>query len=176
MLFFKLAGHRVLVTEDEVNLEQHSAQTNRKPLNPHLVPGASQIRAKHDHPRCRVRKLLAAGLESILEQLDIPTTTVPALLVLHLVLHHEGLVLEVHRGRKGGRDGVVGGLGLGDERLLASDERRLGVLDLPFADVRKGLTADGGLFRRLGGRPAFRPVIGELFDEWGGDFRRLGAR
>ena len=112
-------------------------------------------------------------MEAILEQLDVTTTTVTTFLVLHLVLNHEGLILEVDRGRKGGRDGVVGSLGLCDETLIANDERCLRVLDLPLADVGEGLAADGGLFGGLGGRPAFSPVLGELFDEWGSDFRRL---
>lgn len=97
-------------------------------------------------------------------------------MVLHLVLHYEGLVLEVDRGRKRGRDGVVRSLGLGDETLFASDEKCLRVLDLPLADVRERLAADGSLFGGLRRRPAFRPVVSELFDEWSGDFRRLNAR
>ena len=142
----------------------------------HLVTRAGQVRTKHDHPRGRVREFLAARLEAILEQLDVTTTTVSALLVLHLVLNYEGLVLEVNRGRKRGRNGVVRSLGLGDEALIASNERRFRVLDLPLADVGEGLAADGGLFGGLGRRPAFRPVVSKLFDEWSIDFCRLEGR
>ena len=61
---------------------------------------------------------------------------------------------------------MVRGLGLGDEALVALDEGLLGLFDGPLADVAEGLTADGGLLGRLGWRPAFRPVVGELLKEW----------
>lgn len=144
--------------------------------NIHLVTRAGQVGTKHDHPGSSVRKLLPARLEAILEQFDVTTTAVSTLLVLHLVLDHEGLFPKVNRGCKRGRNGVVCSLGLCDESLLANDERCLRVLDLPLANVGKGLAANGCLFGRLRRRPAFRPVISELFDERGGDFRRLDRR
>lgn len=91
--------------------------------NTYLVTWAGQVRTKHDYPRGGVRELLPAGLEAILEQLDVTTTAISTLLVLHLILDHKGLVLEVNRGCKGGRDGVVCSLGLCDEGLLANDKR-----------------------------------------------------
>jgi hypothetical protein len=153
-----------------------STRAQQRESTTHLVTRAGQVGTKHDHPRGRVRKFLAARLEPILEQLDVTATAIATLLVLHLVLHHEGLVLEVDRGRKRGRDGVVRSLGLCDETFFADDERCLRVLDLPLANVRERLAADGGLFGGFRRRPAFGPVVSELFDEWGGDFRRLSAR
>ena len=65
----------------------------------HLGAGASQVGAKHDGPWSLVRELLASSLETVLEQLDVATTAVAALLVLDLVLDDQGLVVEL--------DGVV---------------------------------------------------------------------
>lgn len=65
---------------------------------------------------------------------------------------------------------MVGGLILGDESLIADDGDLFeGFFNRPLADVGESLSADGGLFGCLGWRPAFLPVTGELFEEWGLD-------
>ena len=53
----------------------------------HLGARARQVRTKHDGPGGLVVELLAAGLETILKELDVATTAVAALLVLDLVLN-----------------------------------------------------------------------------------------
>ena len=60
-------------------------------------------------------------MEAVLEELDITTTAVTALLVLDLVLDDKGLVGKLDRLSEGGRDGMVGSLGLGYEALVALD-------------------------------------------------------
>jgi hypothetical protein len=67
-------------------------------------------------------------------------------------------------------------LGLCDETLVALDEDFLGFLDRPLADVAERLTADWGLLGRLGGCPAFRPVISELLKERCLDLSGLDTR
>lgn len=71
---------------------------------------------------------------------------------------------------------MVSSLGFCDEGLLANNERRLRVLDFPLADVGEGLAAYRRFFSSLRRRPALRPVVGELFDEWASDFRGLNGR
>ena len=44
---------------------------------------------------------------------------------------------------------MVGSLGFGHEPLVTLDEDRLWVLDFPFADVRKDLSANRSLFGRF---------------------------
>lgn len=131
----------------------------------HLRSRASQIRTEHDRPWCFVGELLSSSLESILEELHVATTTVAALLVLDLVLHDERLLREVDRFHKGRRDGVVRRLGLSNEALVTFDEDIFCVFDRPLADVAESLAADWGLLGRLRRRPAFRPVVAELFKE-----------
>lgn len=178
VLLFVFASDGVLVTEDKVQLRHDTSQhiCCVGVSTTHLVTRAGQVRTEHDNPRGRVREFLATRLEAVLEQLDVTTTAVSTLLVLYLVLNHEGLFFEVDRGCKRGRDGVVCSLGLCNETLLANDERCLRVLDLPLANVGKGLAAYGGLFGGLGGRPTFGPILCELFDEWGSDFSGLKER
>lgn len=110
---------------------------------------ASEIGPEHDHPWGGVGELLAAGLEAVLEELDVTATAVTALLVLDFVLNNERLGLEVDGLGEGGRDGVVGSLALRYETLVAVDDRNGGVLDLPFADIAEGFAADRGLLGRL---------------------------
>ena len=95
---------------------------------------------------------------------------------MNLVLNDEGLLREVNGACERCRDGVVCGLGLCDEALVALDEDFRGILDRPLADIAEGLTADWGLLGRLGGRPAVRPVIGELLEEWRLDLSGLEGR
>ena len=116
MLLLNLARDGVLVAEDEVDLEDawqcqnthcrhktltgmlratrarvRSMQILARPST-HLVARASQVRTKHDGPGSLVVELLAAGLETILKELDVATTAVAALLVLDLVLDDQRLV------------------------------------------------------------------------------------
>ena len=142
----------------------------------HLRAGASHVWAKHDGPGSLVVELLAAGLETILEEFDVATTAVAALLVLDLVLDDKRLFREVDGLREWGRDGVVRGLRLRDEAEVALDDRHQGLLYLPFTDIAESLAADGGLLGRLRGSPARRPLVGELLDEGGLDLRGLMCR
>jgi hypothetical protein len=76
-------------------------------------------------------------------------------LELGLVLDDERLASGVDWGGERSGDGVVGGLGLGDEALVADKGGADGgLLDGPLADVREGLAADGGLLGRLARRPS----------------------
>jgi hypothetical protein len=157
VLLLVLASDRVLVTEDKVNLRAR----------------ACQIRTKHDHPGGLVIKVLARGLETILEELDVATTAVAALLVLDLVLDDKGLGAKVDRIREGSGDRVVGRLGLGDKALVAFNDNGLAILDRPFADVSESFTANGGLLGSLRDSPTAGPVVGELLDEGCVDSGRL---
>ena len=131
----------------------------------YLGARASQIGTKHDSPRSLVRELLTSCLETIFKQLEVTTTTVTALLVLHFVLDNQGLLLEVDRLGEGCKDGVVGGLALRNETLVALNEGARRVFDRPLTDIAEGLAADGGLLRCLRRCPPARPVIRELFKE-----------
>lgn len=156
MLLLKLATYWVLVAEDEVDLATQVKRIfylNNISRHTHLRARTGQVGAKHDCPWCLVRELLSGGLETILEKLDVATTTVAALLVRDLVLHDKGLVREVDGALEGSRDGVVRSLGLGNKTLVALDEDILCILDLPLADVAEGLAADWGLLGRLGRCP-----------------------
>ena len=152
MLLLELASDGVLVAEDKVNLwRAPSTRVLSISSNPNTRLGARarQVRTKHDGPGSLVVELLAAGLETILKELDVATTAVAALLVLDLVLHDQGLVGELDGVLERRRDGVVCRLGLRDEALVTLDKDGLGILDLPLADVRERLAADGGLLGRL---------------------------
>ena len=135
-----------------------------------------KVWTEHDDPWCGVGELLAAGLETILKELDVATTAVAALLVLDLVLDDKRLFREVDGLLEGGRDGVVRGLRLRDEAEVALDDGHRGLLYLPFTDIAESLAADGGLLGRLRGSPARRPLVGELLDEGGLDLRGLMCR
>lgn len=131
----------------------------------YLGARAGKIRTEHDDPGRGVRELLAASLETVLEEFEVSTTTVAALLVLDLVLNNQRLLLEVDRFLEGCRDSVMGGLALGYETLVALNEGAGRVLDRPFADIAERLAAYGGLLRCLRRRPSARPVVGELLEE-----------
>ena len=135
----------------------------------HLGARAGLVGAKHDRPWGLVIELLAGGLETVLKELDVSTTTVAALLVLHLVLDDERLVGELDRLLKRRGDGGVSSLGLGDEALVTRDDGSEGFLVLPLANVAERLGADGSLLGRLGGRPTVYPVVRELLNEGGFD-------
>lgn len=101
-----------------------------------------------------------------MQELDVTTTAVSALLELGLVLDDERLALGVDDSGEWGGDRVMGSLGLGNEALVANNSREDGgFLDRPLADIAPSLAAGGrllGSFRRC---PALRPVVGELLDE-----------
>ena len=138
----------------------------------YLGAGAGEVRAEHDGPRGVVVKLAASVLEAVLEQLDVATAAVAALLVLDLVLDDQGLDAEANCLLEGSRDGVVGRLRLCDEALVAVDGGPHGGLFYgPLADIGPGLAAGRGLLGRLRRRPPGLPVIGELLKE-----RRLDGR
>lgn len=88
-------------------------------------------------------------METIFKKFDITTTTVPAFLVLDLVLDNQRLVLEVNGLSEGSRDSVVGGFAFGNKSLVAFNDRDRWVLDLPFANVAESLAANGGLLGSL---------------------------
>jgi hypothetical protein len=112
-----------------------------------LGTGASKVRTKHDNPRGSIRELLSASLEAILKKFHISTSTVTTLLVLDLILHHKGLVAEGDGLGEGCRDSMVSSLALCHKTAVAVNNRDRRLLDLPFADVAEGFTADGGLLR-----------------------------
>ena len=85
-------------------------------------------------------------METVLKKLDVATTTVSTLLVLDFVLNDQRLVLEVERGFQWGGDGVVGSLAFSDQTRITIDDWSAGFLDLPFADIAKCLSSNGGLF------------------------------
>ncbi len=142
----------------------------------YLRARAGQVGTKHDGPRSLVIELLAGSLEAVLEQLQVTTTAVTALLILDFVLNDERLLTEADRLGEGGGDGVVGSLGLGYETLVALNGGLDGVFDLPLANIAECLTADGGLLGGLGRRPPLGPIVRELFEEGGLDRSRLYAR
>ena len=119
----------------------------------YLGTRAGQVGPEHNCPRSLVRELLAASLEAILEELDVATAAVAAVLVLDLVLDDERLLRKVDGGLERRGDGVVGGLGLRDEALVAVDDGLRGLLDGPLADVAVDLVADGRLLGGLGDGP-----------------------
>ena len=153
MFFLEFASPRILVAENEMELryeELRSAKVGTQPRkSTNLGTGTCQVGTEHDDPRRRVRKLLAARLETVLEQLEVSTTAYAQLLVLDLVLDHERIVFEVDRLLERSGYGVMGSLVFRHEALVAVDDRRQCVLDGPLTDVAESLTADGRLFRRL---------------------------
>ena len=152
---------------------EHAPPTVRVDRTTHLRAGASHVRAKHDGPGSLVVELLTRGLEAVLEQLQVATTAVAALLVLDLILDDQGLVRELNGLGEGGGDGVVGSLGLGDKTLVAQDGRLGGFLDLPLANIAERLGTDRSLLGGLRGCPPLGPVVSELFEEGSLDGCRL---
>ena len=96
MLLLPLAGHGVLVTEDEVD----------------LVGGTALVGTKHDGEGGLVGVVFTSteALVRLGQELDVSTTAFQTLLELDLVLDDEGLALGVDGLGEEGRDGVVGGL------------------------------------------------------------------
>ena len=139
----------------------------------YLGARAGQVGAKHDRPRSLVVELLAARLETIFKELDVATTAIAAVLVLHFVLDNKRLIGEVNRGREWCADSVMRSLGLSDEALVTCNNRLLGLLDGPFTDVAERFGAYRRFLCRLRHSPALRPVIGELLEEGSFDVRRL---
>ena len=103
----------------------------------------------------------------LLEELQIGTATLEAVLQLDLVLDNEGLALGVDGLLELGGDGVVGGLVLDDQALVAmhaAEDVRL--FNGPIADV--GPLLGGTLFLFLLGvrwLPPRVPIVGELLEE-----------
>lgn len=71
---------------------------------------------------------------------------------------------------------MVGSLALSDQASIAFDGLAGGFLDLPFTDIAKCLSANGGFLGSLGGRPARCPIAGELLKEGGFDRGRLQGK
>ena len=88
-------------------------------------------------------------------------------------MDNKGLITEANGGGKGCGDGVVGSFALRHEALFAFNDGNGGLLDLPLTDIAEGLFAVGGLLGSLRARPTVSPIIGELFNERGLDFRWL---
>lgn len=68
---------------------------------------------------------------------------------------------------------MVGSFALRYETLLAFNDRNGGLFNLPLANIAEGLFAVGGLLGSLRARPTVGPIISELLNERGLDFRRL---
>lgn len=169
MLLLELASLRVLVTEDKVNLHENSGLVRVKQALfesfSHLCSRTCQVRTKHDCPWSVVGEFLAGCLEAILKKFEVATTTVSALLVLHFVLNDEWLVTKLDGMLERRGDGMMRSFGLCHQTLVALNEGFKRFLDFPFADVAEGFSANRSLLGRLGGRPPFRPVLGELLEE-----------
>lgn len=150
MFLLVFTTDRVLVTEDEVKLRQPiiSMDTSKIMYSLYLRAGACKIRTEHDHPWRLVIEVISAGLETILEQFHISTTTVSTLLVLDFILNDQWLFAEVNSFGEVGRDGVVSSFVLSHETLVTLDDSSRWVLDLPFTDITEGLAANRSL---LGG-------------------------
>ena len=132
-----------------------SVESHERYCKAYLGSGAGQIGTEHDRPRSLVRELLSGGLETVLKELDVATTAVTALLVLHFILDNQGLLLEVDGLSEWCRNSVVGGLALRNETLVALNKDGFGILDLPLADVTEGFAADGSLLGGFGRCPPF---------------------
>lgn len=150
MFLLVFTTDRVLVTEDEVKLRQPiiSMDTSKIICSLYLRAGACKIRTEHDHPWRLVVEVISAGLETILEQFHISTTTVSTLLVFDFILNDQWLFAEVNSFGEVGRDGVVSSFVLSHETLVTLDDSSGWVLDLPFTDIAEGLAANRSL---LGG-------------------------
>lgn len=150
MFLLVFTTDRVLVTEDEVKLRQPiiSMDTSKIICSLYLRAGACKIRTEHDHPWRLVVEVISAGLETILEQFHISTTTVSTLLVFDFILNDQWLFAEVNSFGEVGRDGVVSSFVLSHETLVTLDDSSRWVLDLPFTDITEGLAANRSL---LGG-------------------------
>lgn len=150
MFLLVFTTDRVLVTEDEVKLRQPiiSMDTSKIICSLYLRAGACKIRTEHDHPWRLVIEVISAGLETILEQFHISTTTVSTLLVFDFILNDQWLFAKVNSFGEVGRDGVVSSFVLSHETLVTLDDSSGWVLDLPFTDIAEGLAANRSL---LGG-------------------------
>jgi hypothetical protein len=81
---------------------------NSKHTSTNLRARACQILTEHHDPRSLVRELRA--LEAFLEQLEVSTTAIAALLEFGLILNDEWLALGVEGSSKGCRNRVMAGL------------------------------------------------------------------
>lgn len=144
---------------------QSAAETKACTNKTNLGTRACQVRTKHDGPWSLVRELLAFGLEAILKKLDVASTAVATLLVFDFILHHQWFVAEVNGMLKRRRNGVMGSLSLSYETLVTFDDDSGRLLNLPFADVAEGFTANWSLLSGLRRSPPLRPVIRELLKE-----------
>jgi hypothetical protein len=165
VFLFVFASNWVFVTEDEVNLTSGQLRSRGDPAGAYLGTRTREVRTKHNDPRCRVRELLATGLETIFKKLEVTTTTIATLLVFDFILNDKVLVLEVNGVREGGGDSVMGRLGLCNQTLVAFNDDCVWVFNLPLPYVAKSLAANRCLFGSFGGCPAVSPVVCELFDE-----------
>lgn len=91
----------------------------------------------------------------------------PHTLRLDLILDNQGLAGVVDLGGELGGDGVVSGLVLQDETLVALNALEDGrLLNRPLAHVRPILIALCVLALSVRWSPSRLPVVGELFKEW----------
>ncbi len=180
MFLFVFASLWVLMAEDKVNLNDKAEeirQFRRKPKKKkNLCARASKIGTKHDNPWSLVGKLLAASLETVLEQLEVTTTAITALLVLDLVLNDERLVRNVNWFVEWGRDCVVRRDALRNETEVALNDGGGCFFDQPFANIREDFITNGGLLSSLRGCPPVLPALGKLFEERSLDFCGLQVK
>lgn len=99
--------------------------------------------AQSEYSRRLVRELLCVNaVWGLAEKLQVCSTAAETLLHLGLILHNEGLAVRVDDLGEWCRDGVLCGLGLDDETLVASETREDGgLLNGPLARVREDFTA-----------------------------------
>jgi hypothetical protein len=124
-------------------------EERRSHKNTNLGTRARKVRTEHDNPRGGIRELLSTGLEAILKELKVTTSTIAALLVLDFILYNERFITERDRLCEGCRDSVVSSLAFCHQTTVTVNDRDRRLLDLPFADVAKGFTADRSLLSCL---------------------------
>jgi hypothetical protein len=146
VLLLVLAGLRVLVAEDEVDLESQLRSMQEVEMV-YLVGGTALIRSEHDDVGRGVGEFLGVKGRVVLEELQVRTTAIKTICVhvrtpthpnslrakkltlkLDFVLNNESLVLVVNGLGELGGDGMVSGLVLDNQSLVtfhAFEHRRL---------------------------------------------------
>jgi hypothetical protein len=181
VLLLILAGLGVLVTEDKVNLAAVSGSSTRKlQAISYLVGSAALVRSEHDNVRGGVRELLLVKSLVILQELHVSSTALQTIcksisihwlraksvehtLELDFVLHNKGVALVVNGLGELGRDGVMSGLVLNDQTLIALHTlQHGGLLYSPVADISPLLLSRLVILLCVRSLPSTLPIVREL--------------
>lgn len=151
MFLLEYTSLGVLVTEDEVNLEEMKCEywPEKVTRRFHLGSRTRQIRTEHDDPWRSVGELLSTRLETILQKLEVTTTAITTLLVFDLVLDHERFLLKVYRLGERCRDCMVSSLAFCNQADVTLNDLNQRFFNFPFTDITKCFAADWGLFGSL---------------------------